>query len=204
MRNNNFMRLWLASFIWLFSWQTVHGEDLTGERLVTALKQGNWVLVMRHGNSPRELPTAADRAAGNETGERQLDAKGRADATAFGEALRRLGVTVDEVKTSPAFRARQTAMLAGFTELEQHQELSNEGMQNSGAEQVTALQTLVAEQPVEGNRLIITHGPNLAAAFPEQAAGLGEGDGLLLMRIEAGVAQPVGTVRAATWATLQP
>src|SRR5687768_15393131 len=112
--HKHMMRIWLLSLLGLFNLQMAQAEELTGDTLVTALKQGNWVLVMRHTSSPRELPTALNKAVNNDKGERQLDAKGRDDAAAFGEALRRLNVTVDEVKSSPAFRARQTALLAGF------------------------------------------------------------------------------------------
>jgi phosphohistidine phosphatase SixA len=202
--HKHMMRIWLLSLLGLFNLQMAQAEELTGDTLVTALKQGNWVLVMRHTSSPRELPTALNKAVNNDKGERQLDAKGRDDAAAFGEALRRLNVTVDEVKSSPAFRARQTAMLAGFAEVEQYEELGNDSMQQSGADQVTALHALLSAPPAEGNRLVITHGPNLQAAFPEEATGLEEGDGLLLVRIEPGVAQPLGTVRIGTWAALQP
>ena len=149
-------------------------QTLAGSELADALKQGGLVLVMRHTNSPRELPDAATANPDNLNGERQLDEKGRRDATLIGEALRRLQVPVSEVLSSPTYRALETARLAGLKDVTVQEELSNEGMRESSEQYAEWLRAQVAYQPELGNRLLITHGPNIGAAFPDEAAGMEE------------------------------
>jgi phosphohistidine phosphatase SixA len=170
---------WFAACCLLLAGSQVAAQGLQGDALVAALRAGGHVIVMRHANSPRQLPDAATVNPDNTTGERQLDETGRRDAAALGEALQKLAIPVAGVASSPTYRARETARLAGFADAEIQQELSNEGMQESGAVQVAWLQTQVAVPPVNGNRLLITHGPNINAAFPEHAGGMEEGEALV-------------------------
>lgn len=142
-------------------------QSMTQSQLVTALQKGGMVVVMRHASSPRERPDAASAAPGNTNLERQLDARGRREAIAFGEALKRLGIEFSRVGTSPAFRARQTANLAGLRVLLVHDELGNEDMRDAGADRAAWLRRQTATVPEAANELLITHGPNISAAFPD-------------------------------------
>ena len=90
---------------------TAHAQELGKGALLDALRAGGYVIVMRHASSPRTKPDAASAAAGNVDHERQLDEHGRETAKAMGEAIRRLGIPVGEVLSSPTFRAMQTARL---------------------------------------------------------------------------------------------
>lgn len=155
-------------------------QSLAGDALVDALKQGGLVLLMRHTSSPRELPDSTTVNSDNVNGERQLDEKGRRDAAAIGDALRRLNIPVGEVLSSPTYRALQTAQLAGLNTVTVQQELSNEGMAEAGAQYADWLKTQTTNVPQQGNRLLITHGPNINAAFAEAAAGMEEGDMLVI------------------------
>ena len=82
--------------------------------LVALLRQGGYVILMRHANSPGALPDAASADPENTGHERQLDAAGLADATAFGAGLRRARVRIGAVFISPTFRARETLRAAGI------------------------------------------------------------------------------------------
>lgn len=166
--------------------------------LVAALQQGGYVIVMRHTSSPRELPDAATANSDNPGGERQLDANGRRDAEAFGTALRRLGIAVTSVQSSPAYRAQETARYAGFTEFALREELGNEGMRDS-TEYADWLRAQVGQGSDSGNRLLITHGPNISAAFPEHARDMGEGDVLVFRR---GNPEPVARIGIGEWPAL--
>src|SRR5688572_2428883 len=73
--------------------------------LIATLRQGGYVLVMRHASSPREVPTAQTANADNPKLERQLDQHGRAGAAAMGQALGDLKIPVGDVFTSPTYRA---------------------------------------------------------------------------------------------------
>ena len=90
-------------------------QGLSTDEVLAALRNGGYIIFMRHANAPGELPTSATAAPGNDGLERQLDEKGRNDARNFGDAIRRLGIPVSSIEVSPTFRTRQTAALAGFT-----------------------------------------------------------------------------------------
>ena len=65
-------------------------QSLSGEALIKSLRQGGYVIVMRHASSPREAPGKKAANVDNVNLERQLDEAGRASATAMGKALRAL------------------------------------------------------------------------------------------------------------------
>src|SRR5688500_13731871 len=87
-------------------------QMLTGAELIAALRAGGQVIVMRHASAPRQVPGKDTANADNVNLERQLDAAGRAGATAMGEAIRRLKIPVGDVLTSPTYRARETVRYA--------------------------------------------------------------------------------------------
>ncbi len=85
---------------------------LSGDALIGALRQGGYVIVMRHATSPRDVPTRQTANPDNVKLERQLDESGRASATSMGVALRELKVPIGAVLTSPTYRAVETVRLA--------------------------------------------------------------------------------------------
>ncbi len=177
-------------------------QDLSGPALVDALRHGGYVIVMRHAASPRAKPDAAHAAPGNTQLERQLDAQGMSAATAMGRALKRLSIPVGDVLVSPAFRARETAQLLGFTNARSVPELAEgkQGMKgDADAERSQWLRDRAAETPPPGtNTLVITHLPNMAGAFG--AAGRETNDGgALILRPERGTAVVVGHVAMDEW-----
>src|SRR5262245_731028 len=87
-------------------------QVLSHSQLLAALRQGGLVIVMRHATSPPQPPTRADANPDNAALERQLDEKGRADATALGVAWRELKIPIGKVLSSPTYRALETARLA--------------------------------------------------------------------------------------------
>jgi phosphohistidine phosphatase SixA len=114
------------------------------------------------------------------TGERQLDAAGRAAANRMGAALRRLEIPVGEVVTSPAYRARETARHAGLGNARTEDALGDGGqsMKRADEKQATWLSRKVGESPPTANTILITHQPNIARAFPD-AADVAEGEALV-------------------------
>lgn len=64
------------------------GQTLSGEALIKALRQGGYVIVMRHASSPQAAPDRKSANPDNVNLERQLDEAGRASATAMGKAAR--------------------------------------------------------------------------------------------------------------------
>ena len=82
----------LVCLLWLVvcSAAVAGAQILTGPPLVKSLQTGGHVIVMRHASSPSEVPPVPN--PDNVPPERQLDEKGRATATAMGEALQRLKI----------------------------------------------------------------------------------------------------------------
>lgn len=154
-------------------------QGIAREDIADALREGGYVIVMRHASAPRDLPDETTANPDNVNLERQLDAAGRAAAAAMGEAIRSRGILIAEVLSSPTYRTIETARRMGFSDIRPVDELSNEGMRASGEEYAAWLRANVAEPPDAGNRLLVTHGPNVATAFPEHAAGMGEGEALI-------------------------
>ena len=177
-------------------------DTLSGAALVTALRQGGYVLVMRHASSPDAPPTAASAEPTNTKLERQLDAAGRGSAQAMGRAIKTLNIPVGEVWSSPTYRALETARLAGLPDPVTAVELGDGGhsMQATSKGQAAWLQAKVAETPRAGtNTIVVTQYPNIQAAFGQSAAGLTEGDALVVRPDGAGEDEIVGRVRIAEW-----
>src|SRR4026209_1334991 len=109
--------------VWL-STSAAFAQTLSGASLVSALRKGGYVIVMRHASSPRETPNPN---ADNVNKERQLDAAGRASATAMGKALRDLKIPIGDVLTRPTYRALETTRFAQWTSAKSAAELGDNG-----------------------------------------------------------------------------
>jgi phosphohistidine phosphatase SixA len=199
-RANGFGNAW--PLLLLLGAAAAQAQTIAREDLAAALRSGGYVIVMRHASSPREAPDAETADADNVNRERQLDDTGRRDAAAMGEALRKLEIPIGRVLSSPTYRALQTARLMGFEDVRAVDELGNEGMRTSGEAYAAWLRANVAMRPAAGNRLLITHGPNLAAAFPEEAQESEEGEALVFRPAGEGRAVLVARLEIADWPRL--
>jgi len=190
--------IFIVSVVFLFA--PGKAQSLSNEQLVNALKSGGYVIVMRHASSPRELPDSTEARPGNTNRERQLDAAGQRDATAMGNALRRLRIPIAQVESSPTYRTLETANFAGFSEVVLRDALGNQGMVNSSEISRAWLRERVTNAPSQGNRLIITHQPNIIGAFTELEA-VAEGEALVFAP-DTGNATPIGRIRISQWPRL--
>ena len=192
----------LASLLLLCWTTTAMAQTIALTDLAAALRHGGYVIVMRHASSPVDAPDAAHADRENPMLERQLDARGRNEALAMGAALVRLHIPVGEVLSSPTYRARETARLLGLTNLRIAGELGNADMQAAGEKQAAWLKEETLKSVDEGNRLLITHGPNISAAFPEASQGMGEGDALIFDPRGATKPQVVQRLKMTDWPAL--
>lgn len=180
---------------------TAQGQTLTGSALVKALQAGGHVIVMRHASSPSEIPAKPN--PDNVPPERQLDENGRATATAMGEALRRLKIPIGEVLTGPAYRTRETARRIGLPNARTVAELG-EGqgtMQAVSKAQTDWLQKKAMEMPRGTNTVLVTHVPNVSAAFPDLPA-VDQGEALVFGSGGTGGARVVGRIKIDEWPDL--
>lgn len=173
-------------------------QSLDEAALVNLLREGGLVLVMRHASSPRQAPTADTANPDNINIERQLDEAGRRDAMAMGESIRRLGIPITEVDSSPAYRTLETARLAGFVDVRIRDYLGNQGMVNASEAFKDRLLADLEAAPPGGNRLLITHSPNIAAAFPELDPETEQGE-VLVIDPRISVTVPVARIAIGVW-----
>jgi phosphohistidine phosphatase SixA len=174
-----------------------------GADLVAALRRGGLILVMRHASSPNAIPPPGVANADNTGPERQLDDAGRTSAVAMGAALRTLRIPIGEVLTSPTYRARETARLAGLPNPKPVEQLGDGGqsMQAVADSQAAWLRERVTHFPTSGNVVIVTHMPNIARAFPGWGA-VADGEAVLLGPDGQGGVTVVGRITIDAWPRL--
>jgi phosphohistidine phosphatase SixA len=181
-------------------------QQLQGEALVKALQRGGYVIVMRHANSPGEKPSAQSADPENVNAERQLDEQGRNSAIAFGKALRDLKIPIGEVLSSPTYRALETARYAQLPTPRAVPELGDNGQSMQGSTQTQAawMQKQVTQFPSGTDTILITHLPNIAAAFPQLSTGLTDGEALVFGPDGKGGATLVARVKIDDWPKMTP
>jgi phosphohistidine phosphatase SixA len=176
------------------------------QELLANLRHGGYVILMRHASSPREIPDAAHVNADNTQDERQLDEMGIQSARAMGNALHHLDIPIGQVLSSPTYRALQTVKFAQLGQATTFSELGDGGknmqVDKSGA-RAAWLVSRAANMPLDGtNTVIVTHFPNIMEAFGQSAAGLADGEALVLKPDGRGGAQVVVRLKIDEWATL--
>ena len=177
-----------------------HAQTLSRPALVKALQGGGLVIVMRHASSPGDIPAKPN--PDNVPPERQLDEKGRTTAAAMGDALRRLKIPIGEVLTSPTYRARETARAARLPNPRAIAQLGEGPQSMQGAvdrAQTEWLQKKVKELPRGTNTVLVTHVPNITAAFPGEVPALDQGEALVFGPGGAGGSRVVGRIKIEDW-----
>ncbi len=172
------------------------------EDLAQALRAGGLVIVVRHGAT---FPDQADTDPlnfDNVAAQRNLNDKGKALAREFGDALRRAGVPVGKVYTSKYNRAYETAVLAGFKEIEKTADLTEGGLvvsPNENNRRAEAFRKMLAAAPQPGaNTVLITHYPNIIAALGKDWFDVKEGEASIF-RPQNGVYMLVARVQMDEW-----
>ena len=153
--------------------------------LATRLQQRGHVLMLRHAHAPG-FGDPPQFKLDDCTTQRNLDASGRAQATAIGAWLRRQGVRDARVYSSQWCRSLETARLLDLgpvtplPALNSFYEREHERMSS-----LVALNAFFARQPVDGPLIIlVTHFVNIQAIA---GSGVGSGEGVLL-QLQAGKA----------------
>jgi phosphohistidine phosphatase SixA len=148
--------------------------------IAQALRAGGLVLVVRHGAT---FPDQADTDPlnfDNIAAQRNLNDKGKALAKAFGDALRQAGVPIGKVYTSKYNRAYETAVLAGFKDIEKTADLTEGGLivsPNENNRRADAFRKMLAVAPKDRtDTILITHQPNIVAALGKDWFDVKEGE----------------------------
>lgn len=154
------------------------------------LKRDGVVALMRHALAPGTGDPAEFRLGDCAT-QRNLDARGRAQARRTGDVLRAAGVEFDAVWTSEWCRTRDTALLMDMGRVEEKPALNSfYAGRGDAAAQTAATRDLIARMPTGTRLLIVTHQVNITALT---GLGVGSGEIIVTRRTPGGLA-PVGRV----------
>ena len=148
--------------------------------IAQALRAGGLVLVVRHGATFADQADTDPLNFDNVAAQRNLNDKGKTLAKAFGEALRQAGIPIGKVYTSKYNRAYETAVIAGFPNIEKTADLTEGGLivsPNENNRRAAAFRQMLAVAPKDHtNTILITHQPNIVAAFGKDWFDVKEGE----------------------------
>src|SRR5215813_11696423 len=170
--------------------------------LVQALRAGGYVIVVRHGAT---FPDQADTDPlnfDNVAAQRNLNDKGKTLAKAFGNAIRQAGVPVGKVFTSKYNRAYETAVIAGFKDIERTADVTEGGLvvsPNENNRRADTFRKLLTTAPAPGtNTIVITHKTNIVDALGKDWFDVKEGEASIF-RPENGRYTLFARVQMADW-----
>src|SRR5712672_3216743 len=170
--------------------------------IVKALRAGGFVIVVRHGAT---FPDQADTDPfnfDNIAAQRNLNDKGKALAKGFGDAIRQAGVSVGKVYTSKYDRAYETAVTAGFKDIEKTADITEGGLvvsPNENNRRVDAFRKLLGTAPQPGtNIILITHKPNIVDGLGKDWFDVREGEATIF-RPENGSYKFIARVQMEDW-----
>jgi broad specificity phosphatase PhoE len=173
--------------------------------IAQALRAGGLVIAVRHGAT---FPDQADTDPlnfENIAAQRNLNDKGKALATAFGDSLRQAGIPVGKVYTSKYNRAYETAVVAGFKDIEKTADLTEGGLvvsPNENNRRIEAFQKMLGTAPRPGtDTILITHKPNIVDALGMDWFDVKEGEASIF-RPENGSYKLLARVQMDEWSRI--
>ena len=150
------------------------------KELVSSLRAGGLVIVVRHGATFADQADTDPFNFDNIAAQRNLNDKGKALATAFGGAFRQIGIPIGKVYTSRFNRAYETAVLAGFKGIEKTADLTEGGLvvsPNENSRRAEVFRKMLGVAPQAGtNTILITHKPNIVDALGKDWFDVKEGE----------------------------
>jgi phosphohistidine phosphatase SixA len=177
-------------------------QSTNNKQLARALRTGGYVILVRHGATFTNQADTDPFNLSDITKQRNLNDKGKELARAFGAAIRSAGVPVGEVYTSQFNRAYETAVLAGFQDIETTADLTEGGLvvtPDENTRRAKALRDLLATAPEAGkNNILITHKPNIVDALGKDWFDVKEGEASIF-KPEGGKYRLLARVQMEDW-----
>jgi phosphohistidine phosphatase SixA len=182
---------------------TAPGKPMDLEELVTDMKKGGYVIVLRHGATNADQADTDPFHLDNIGAQRVLSDKGRDVAKRVGDSFRTLGIPLGKVYSSEFNRATETAQLVSGKTPTTTPDLTEGGLvvsPNENARRAKALKALSLVVPDAGsNTLIVTHKPNILDAFGEDWFASKEGEASVFRPDGSNNLVLVARVQAADW-----
>jgi phosphohistidine phosphatase SixA len=173
---------------------------------IDALRQGGHVIVFRHGQTHSDQADTDPLNMKNFAAQRQLNDEGRAQASAIGQSMRKLGIPVSQVLTSTFQRAIDTGTLLGLGDVTASPDVTEGGLvvtPDENNRRAQALRKLVsAPPPAGGNLVIVSHKPNILDAFGKDWFNVREGEASVFKPDGNGGYSLVMRVQASEWGVL--
>jgi phosphohistidine phosphatase SixA len=169
--------------------------------VVQGLREGGYVLYMRHASTDFGRNDSAMRSYEDCANQRNLTEKGREEARAVGEQIKRLRIPLGEVLASPFCRTMETARLA-FGKAQPMQEVRGGPARAEDPARYEGLRKLLSSPVRKGeDRVIVSHGnPFHALAGPPYLA---EGEIAIVRPEGKGRFRVLARIRPEAWSTLQ-
>lgn len=178
-------------------------------KIVPMLKQGGYVLVLRHGATDDSQKDVYPFVFDDMKKQRQLSDQGRKVARQMGAAIKALGIPIGQIYSSKLNRAIETGSLVSPAHITPVSELTDSGAGSASAmanpngantKIGDAIRALVNKPPAMGtNNLLVTHKPNIADAFGKELADVKEAETLIYRPNPSGPPTLVGRVQASEW-----
>jgi broad specificity phosphatase PhoE len=172
--------------------------------LTRALQAGGIVLVLRHAATDFSMADEDPVDLTDCGTQRILDARGRADARAIARGVRRLGLRIGTVLSSPFCRTKETARLA-FGRFRVSAALLNTITAAHDARwrrQIRAARRLLGTRPAPGTiTVLVTHG---VVVGDMTGLTLEEGEALAFRPLGASRYRLIGRILPGEWRTLGP
>ena len=178
-------------------------------KIVPMLKQGGFVLVLRHGATDNSQKDVYPFVFDDMTKQRQLSDQGRKVAREMGAAMKALGISIGQIYSSKLNRAIETGSLMSTVPVTPVSELTDSdagsasamGNPNGSNKKIgKAIRALVNKAPAPGtNNLLVTHKTNIADAFGKWIADVKEAEMLVYRPNPSGPPTLVARVQASEW-----
>jgi len=200
------MRLLLLSAVLAVLSLAARAEAPTGTEWLDDLRRGGYVIVLRHGATTSEPSKVDSMSRPNVPADRQLSERGRAQAKAIGQSMRKLNIPVALILASTVQRALDTATLLDLGEVKPTADLAESGPALSPEEskrRAEAFRKLIGMQPPAGNNVVIvSHKPNIVDALGEGWSDVHEGEASIFQPAGNGSYRLITRVQADAWNAL--
>lgn len=141
-------------------------ETLATRATLEALRQGGYVLYMRHGNTDNSRPDRAPQVDLSDCStQRPLNEEGRRVTAEVGRAIRQARIPLGEIFVSPLCRAKESAQAAFGKDFQVHEQLMyTANLTSEQKKPILATTRKLLSEPVPAgvNRVIVAHAPNMA------------------------------------------
>jgi len=137
--------------------------------IIKQLRNGGYVLYMRHGNTDTSRPDRQPSVDLNDCStQRPLTEEGRRIAAEVGQQIRKAKIPLGEIFSSPMCRAKETALAAfGKNFIINNLLIDTSNMTKKEKEPVLETARELLSRPIEGkvNRVVVAHAPILIDLF---------------------------------------